>query len=140
MIYLYCSICGRRYLKGESYCLRCGSIQTEQSIRLNPIPYKQTTTQAVLSIQELEGETEVLISPSSEQLESDGDSEVYEDCENVKLLTSGMLPIQFRGFNNEEVSEENEEPKTINLIYVGVISIVICLLMLALFVLYRELK
>ena len=82
---MYCSICGRRYLDGEKYCLKCGSIRTTQSVRLNPLPCKQTTNQVVLSLQELEGETEVLTSPFDSSLDCNSDKVMVSDNEQAQL-------------------------------------------------------
>lgn len=140
---MYCSICGRRYLDGEKYCLKCGSIRTTQSVRLNPLPCKQTTNQVVLSLQELEGETEVLTSPFDSSLDCNSDKVMVSDNEQAQLLTAGMLPIQFRGFNNnnspQKASAKENVTNGIN-VYAILICIIVMILIVIFIILFRELK
>lgn len=139
---MYCSICGRRYLDGEKYCLKCGSIRTTQSVRLNPLPCKQTTSQVVLSLQELEGETEVLTSPFDSSSDCTSDEVTVSDNEQAQLLTAGMLPIQFRGFNNSSQQKASIKERSTN--GVNVYAILICIIVMVLIVifiiLFRELR
>lgn len=139
---MYCSICGRRYLDGEKYCLKCGSIRTTQSVRLNPLPCKQTTNQVVLSLQELEGETEVLTSPFDSSLDCNSDKVMVSDNEQAQLLTAGMLPIQFRGFNNsspQKASAKESATNGIN-VYAILICIIVMILIVIFIILFRELR
>lgn len=138
---MYCSVCGRRYLDGEKYCLKCGSIRTDQSVRLNPLPCKQTTNQVVLSLQELDGETEVLTSPFEPAAYCNSDDVTVSDSEQAQLLTAGMLPIQFRGFNNnpEKTSTKDTAMKGIT-VYGILICIIIMILVVILIILFRELR
>lgn len=139
---MYCSICGRRYLDGEKYCLKCGSIRTAQSVRLNPLPCKQTTNQVVLSLQELEGETEVLTSPFDSSLDCNSDKVMVSDNEQAQLLTAGMLPIQFRGFNNNSPQKASAKENVTNGInvYAILICIIVMILIVIFIILFRELK
>lgn len=139
---MYCSICGRRYLDGEKYCLKCGSIRTTQSVRLNPLPCKQTTSQVVLSLQELEGETEVLTSPFDSSSARNSDEVTVSDNEQAQLLTAGMLPIQFRGFNNSSPQKASTKEKSANGInvYVILICIIVMILIVIFIILFRELR
>lgn len=139
---MYCSICGRRYLDGEKYCLKCGSIRTTQSVRLNPLPCKQTTNQVVLSLQELEGETEVLTSPFDSSLDCNSDKVMVSDNEQAQLLTAGMLPIQFRGFNNSSPRKASAKESATNGInvYAILICIIVMILIVIFIILFRELK
>lgn len=139
---MYCSICGRRYLDGEKYCLKCGSIRTTQSVRLNPLPCKQTTSQVVLSLQELEGETEVLTSPFDSSSDCISDEVTVSDNEQAQLLTAGMLPIQFRGFNNsspQKVSVKERSTNGVN-VYAILICIIVMILIVIFIILFRELR
>lgn len=139
---MYCSICGRRYLDGEKYCLKCGSIRTTQSVRLNPLPCKQTTSQVVLSLQELEGETEVLTSPFDSPSDCISDEVTVSDNEQAQLLTAGMLPIQFRGFNNSSPQKASVEERSTNgvNVYAILICIIVMILIVIFIILFRELR
>lgn len=139
---MYCSICGRRYLDGEKYCLKCGSIRTTQSVRLNPLPCKQTTSQVVLSLQELEGETEVLTSPFDSSSDCISDEVTVSDNEQAQLLTAGMLPIQFRGFNNSSPQKALVKERFTNgvNVYAILICIIVMILIVIFIILFRELR
>lgn len=139
---MYCSICGRRYLDGEKYCLKCGSIRTTQSVRLNPLPCKQTTSQVVLSLQELEGETEVLTSPFDSSSDCISDEVTVSDNEQAQLLTAGMLPIQFRGFNNSSPQKDSVKERSTNgvNVYAILICIIVMILIVIFIILFRELR
>ena len=139
---MYCSICGRRYLDGEKYCLKCGSIRTTQSVRLNPLPCKQTTSQGVLSLQELEGETEVLTSPFDSSSDCISDEVTVSDNEQAQLLTAGMLPIQFRGFNNSSPQKASVKERSTNgvNVYAILICIIVMILIVIFIILFRELR
>lgn len=139
---MYCSICGRRYLDGEKYCLKCGSIRTTQSVRLNPLPCKQTTSQVVLSLQELEGETEVLTSPFDSSSDCISDEVTVSDNEQAQLLTAGMLPIQFRGFNNSSSQKASVKERSTNgvNVYAILICIIVMILIVIFIILFRELR
>lgn len=139
---MYCSICGRRYLDGEKYCLKCGSIRTTQSVRLNPLPCKQTTSQVVLSLQELEGETEVLTSPFDSSSDCISDEVTVSDNEQAQLLTAGMLPIQFRGFNNSSPQKALVKERSTNgvNVYAILICIIVMILIVIFIILFRELR
>lgn len=139
---MYCSVCGRRYLDGEKYCLKCGSIRTTQSVRLNPLPCKQTTSQVVLSLQELEGETEVLTSPFDSSSDCTSDEVTVSDNEQAQLLTAGMLPIQFRGFNNSSTQKASVKERSTNgvNVYAILICIIVMILIVIFIILFRELR
>lgn len=139
---MYCSICGRRYLDGEKYCLKCGSIRTTQSVCLNPLPCKQTTSQVVLSLQELEGETEVLTSPFDSSSDCISDEVTVSDNEQAQLLTAGMLPIQFRGFNNSSPQKASVKERSTNgvNVYAILICIIVMILIVIFIILFRELR
>lgn len=139
---MYCSICGRRYLDGEKYCLKCGSIRTTQSVRLNPLPCKQTTSQVVLSLQELEGETEVLTSPFDSSSDCISDEVTVSDNEQAQLLTAGMLPIQFREFNNSSPQKASVKERSTNgvNVYAILICIIVMILIVIFIILFRELR
>ncbi|MFR4027283.1 MAG: hypothetical protein ACLUOO_13535 [Coprococcus sp.] len=93
-------------------------------------------------MQELEGETEVLTSPFDSSSDCISDEVTVSDNEQAQLLTAGMLPIQFRGFNNSSPQKALVKERSTNgvNVYAILICIIVMILIVIFIILFRELR